>query len=132
MNHYDPIWATYVGNTITAICYFVIPFFMYRFIKARKDLPFSNMWLLFGAFIGSCGIGHALHVVATFYPEVHVIAEHWRVVTAAISLATALKLPSLLKVALTIPSPEQLREINFQLAEEVKRRVAAEAKATTK
>lgn len=118
MNH-DPIWATYVGNTITALCYFAIPYFMYKFIQVRKDLPFSSMWLLFGAFILACGIGHALHVLATIYPDLHVIAEYWRIVTATVSLVTAMKLPKLLQLALTIPSPDELERINQQLTDEV-------------
>ncbi len=114
---HDVIWPTIVGNTLTAISYFVIPFFMLRFYMQRQDLPFSGMWVLFGAFIASCGIGHALHVLAIYFPALHVYAEYWRLVTAAVSVATAFKLPMLLKFALSIPSPEQLERINAELAE---------------
>ncbi len=117
---HDVIWPTIVGNTLTAISYFVIPFFMLRFYMQRQDLPFSGMWVLFGAFIASCGIGHALHVLAIYIPALHVYAEYWRLVTAAVSVATAFKLPMLLKFALSIPSPDQLERINAELAEALK------------
>lgn len=114
---HDVMWPTIVGNTLTAVSYFVIPYFMCAFFIRRKDLPFSGMWLLFGAFIASCGIGHALHVAAIYWHGLHAFAEYWRLVTATVSIATAYKLPSILRFAMLIPSPEQLEKINAELAD---------------
>lgn len=106
-------------NGIIALCYFAIPFFMYRFIKKRQDIPFSNIWLLFAAFIASCGIGHGMHALAVFWHGLHHAAEYWHIVTMLVSAATVFKLPAVLRVAMSIPSPAQLQEINQQLADEL-------------
>lgn len=111
-----------IGNTVTALCYFLIPYHLIVFVRKRSDIPFTSMWLLFGAFIASCGIGHAMHVGAKLFHGLHSYAEYWRLVTAAISLATAIKLPAILEIALSVPSPRQLREANEAYAEELARR----------
>ena len=111
-----------LGNAITAICYFAIPYYLIAFVLKRRDLPFSMLWILFGAFIAACGIGHAFHVVARYWPVLHPYAELWRLVTASISLATVLKLPGVLRIALTIPSPMKMKEANDEFAKELSRR----------
>ncbi len=109
--------ALAIANGVTAISYGTIPIFIGVFVRKRRDLPFSWIGLLFGAFILACGSTHFLHVIGIWYP-----LGWWQVAVdslcAAISLATAIALWPLLPQILALPSPAQLRLVNGELERE--------------
>ncbi len=106
-----------IANGLIAISYASIPVFLVAFVMKRKDVPFSWVAVLFGAFILACGTTHFVHVLG-IWREV----DWWQAavdsVCAAISLASAVVLWPLLPKLLAIPSPAQLRAVNRELERE--------------
>jgi len=72
----------------------------------RKDLQFRGIFLLFSAFILSCGTTHLLEIV-TFWNPIYWIDASMKGVTAAISVITAIVLVYITPQALKLPSPSQ-------------------------
>jgi Cu+-exporting ATPase len=106
-----------ISNGLIAVSYASIPVFLVAFKVRRKDLPFSWVLVLFGAFILACGTTHFVHVVGLWWPV------GWTQATvdgicAVISLASAVVLWPLLPKILALPSPEQLRAVNRALENE--------------
>jgi Cu+-exporting ATPase len=106
-----------IANGLIAVSYASIPVFLVAFKIRRKDLPFSWVLVLFGAFILACGTTHFVHVVGLWRP-----VDWWQAavdsICAVISLASAVVLWPLLPKILALPSPEQLRLVNRALEDE--------------
>lgn len=106
--------AMAVSNGIIAVSYASIPVFLLAFVSRRKDIPFSWVLVLFGAFILACGATHFVHVIG-IWREV----DAWQVgvdaACAAISLVSAVVIWPLLPKMLAFPSPAQLRAVNREL-----------------
>lgn len=107
-----------VSNGLIAIAYFSIPAMLIYFIQQRGDIPFSNVFKLFGAFIILCGIGHLLDIWTLWHPDYWLSGiEH--AATAFVSCYTALSLVTLLPQFLALRTPEQLEAINQELQREI-------------
>ncbi|MEN6439478.1 MAG: heavy metal translocating P-type ATPase [Syntrophobacter sp.] len=106
-----------IANGLIAVSYWSIPVFLLVFIARRRDIPFSWVITLFGAFILACGTTHFVHVIGLWWP-----VDWWQAtvdsICAAVSLATAVVIWPLLPRILAIPSPEQLRVVNRELMRE--------------
>jgi P-type Cu+ transporter len=106
-----------VSNGLTAVSYFSIPLVLIVFINRRKDIPFSKIFILFGAFILACGATHIMHVIGLWSP-----VNGWQAAfdtfCALISVVTAILLWPLLPRFLAFPSPAQLRAVNRELEKE--------------
>lgn len=106
-----------IANGLIAISYASIPVFLVVFVMKRRDVPFSWVAVLFGAFILACGTTHFVHVIG-IWREV----DWWQAAVdslcAAVSLASAVVLWPLLPKLLAIPSPAQLRSVNRELERE--------------
>src|SRR5215211_2428969 len=120
------IWLHAVSDTVIAAAYATIPFTLVHFIRKRRDLPFSWMFLLFAIFIVACGATHVLGVFNIWYPTWW-LSGGMKAVTAAASLPTALLLARLVPQALQLPSPGQLSATNEALAVQIAQRETAEA-----
>jgi PAS domain S-box-containing protein len=115
-----PLLATMVvGNLTIALAYFAIPIALYYFAGKRKDLPYQYMFYLFAAFIAACGLTHVLKVLTIWQP-VYWIEAGLDVVTALLSLATAVLICPLIPKALALKSPAELEIINNKLIESQK------------
>ncbi|WP_197673234.1 response regulator [Leptolyngbya sp. O-77] len=115
-----------VSDAFVAIAYFSIPAILIYFVRKREDLPFSKVFVLFSAFIVLCGIGHLLDIWTLWHPD------YWfsgleRALTALVSCYTALQLVELVPQFLALKSPEQLEQLNLQLAQEIEQRKQAES-----
>jgi signal transduction histidine kinase/DNA-binding NarL/FixJ family response regulator len=119
------VWLHLVSNLAIAIAYFSIPALIIYFTYKRKDLPFLRVFILFGAFIVACGIGHLLDVVTLWYP-LYWISGIERAMTALVSCYTAIELVWLLPRFLSLKTPEQLEVINQELQKEITERQQAE------
>jgi hypothetical protein len=51
-----------LSDLLIALAYFAIPVILVWLIRKRRDLPFSWMFALFGAFIVACGMTHVMEV----------------------------------------------------------------------
>lgn len=114
-----------VANLLIAIAYFSIPIMLLYFVRKRQDMPFSRVFVLFGAFIVACGIGHTLDVVTLWFP-VYWLSGIEHTMTALISCYTAVELYGLLPKFLSLKSPEALAQINQQLELQIQERQKAE------
>src|SRR5215471_18616986 len=76
------------ANIGIALAYFAIPILLLYFVRKRKDLAYSWIFRMFGAFIVACGITHVLKVWTIYHGDywLEAIVDAW---TAVISLATA-------------------------------------------
>jgi len=110
-----------VSDSLIAIAYFSIPaMLMYFAYQRRKFLPIS-IFLMFGAFIILCGLGHLLEVWTLWYGA-YWLAGIEKALTALISCYTAVSLVNLLPQFLSLRSPDELERINQQLQQEVSSR----------
>ena len=93
------------------------------FVRKRGDLPFSKVFLLFGAFIILCGTGHLLNIWTLWYP-VYWVSGLEKALTALVSCYTALQLVELLPQFLSLKTPDQLEVLNRQLEQQFEARTA--------
>jgi hypothetical protein len=123
------LWLHLVSDSLIAFSYLVIPWALLNIVRRRTDIPFGWVAWLFGAFIVSCGMTHALEVW-TLWDPVYWYAGIMKAFTAAVSLGTAWVLYRLTPQILALPGAEQLREANRALQREVVSRRQAEAQLT--
>ncbi|MTJ07973.1 GAF domain-containing protein [Anabaena sp. UHCC 0204] len=109
-----------LSDALIAIAYFSIPTMLIYFVSKRSDVPFSNVFVLFGAFIILCGTGHLLEIWTLWHPDYWLTGIE-KAMTAIVSCYTALQLIELLPQFLALQTPEQLqiinRELEIQIAE---------------
>jgi PAS domain S-box-containing protein len=115
-----------VSDALIVLAYVSIPFLLYRVVRKRRDIPFSWMFLAFGAFILACGATHAMSIVTLWQP-VYRTEGLVKAITALASVATAICLWRLLPVLVKIPSEAKLREAIQLLRTEIIARNAVEA-----
>lgn len=119
------VWLHILSDSIIAIAYYSIPITLVYFVVKRKDVPFDWIFLLFSAFIVSCGTTHLMEVWTLWHPT-YWLSGLLKAATALISLYTAIALVELLPQALTMPSPAQLAILNDRLTREISDRQQAE------
>ena len=112
----DVIWMHVISDTLIALAFYSIPIALYYFVRKRKDLSYNWMFLLFAAFILFCGTTHVFNVIAVWHP-VYRLDGVIKLLTAVVSVITAVVLWPLIPRALALPSPEQLRQANQRLQE---------------
>lgn len=117
------VWLHLTSDALIAIAYFSIPAMLIYFVRKRGDIPFSNVFMLFGAFIVLCGTGHLLDIWTLWHPA-YWVAGVERAFTALISCYTAWQLVELLPQFLALKTPEQLETLNRTLEEQFEARTA--------
>jgi PAS domain S-box-containing protein len=115
------VWLHVVSDTLIAASYFTIPFILLRFMRQRRDLPFSGMFGLLGAFIVACDARHVMEVWNLRHAE-YWLAGVLKAVTAVASVATAILLVRLVPKALELPNITQWAQANATLEKEVHER----------
>ncbi|MBD2256479.1 ATP-binding protein [Pseudanabaena sp. FACHB-2040] len=99
------------ADALIAIAYYSIALTLFYFVYQRRDLPFKQIFLLFGAFIISCGTTHLLEIWTLWYPT-YWLSGGMKAITALISLFAALELVPLLPQISAFPSPSDLKQSN--------------------
>jgi PAS domain S-box-containing protein len=96
------VWTHVVADFLIGLSYVAISgSLVYLVQKGRRDIPFHWMFLAFGAFIVACGGTHFMEAVTVWVP-VYVLSGSLKVVTALVSLATAILLPFTVPQILTL------------------------------
>ncbi|MEH1766463.1 sensor histidine kinase [Nostoc sp.] len=108
------VWLNIISDSLIALVYYSIPIILIYFVHKRKDFPFKLILLLFGAFIVSCGTTHVMDVWTLWHPT-YWLSSFIKLITAIISLYTAIALLPIIPQALALPSPAQLEAANCQL-----------------
>lgn len=119
------LWLHAIADSLISLAYFSIPLLLIYFIRQRQDVPFKRVFALFSLFIISCGLTHLMGVWTLWHPA-YWLSGWLKVVTALVSLYTAVELIPILPQALSLPSPTLLAEINQALAREIQERQVAE------
>jgi len=114
-----------VSDALIAIAYFSIPTMLIYFIYKRRDVAFSSIFAMFGAFIVLCGVGHLLDIWTLWHPD-YWISGIERAITALVSCYTALRLVELLPQFLSLRTPEQLEVVNQELEKQIAKRQRTE------
>ncbi len=105
------IWLHQISDFLIWLAYVTIPMVLIYFIRRRRDIPFSWMFAMFGAFIISCGFTHLMDVIIFVHP-MYRLAGVLKLVTAIASWATVIGLVPIIPRALALRSPEELeREV---------------------
>ena len=119
------LWAMVSSDAVIAASYFSIPVALLSYVRQRPKSDLNWLAWLFSAFIFACGITHLMDIWTIWQPDYAVQALS-KIVTAAISLTTAIALWPLIPRALKIPSVQQLQGVISALEAEVGRRRSAE------
>ncbi len=112
------IGAHLLSDVAIFLAYAAIPVAIYIFLRKRPSLQMSNLAWLFALFILFCGLTHLASAIALYQP-IYEVQAAIKVMTAAVSVATAVVIFPLIPKALAIPSPEDLQKLNAQLQEEI-------------
>lgn len=87
------VWTHVGADSLIALSYFTISgTLVYLVQKGRQHLPFHWMLLAFGSFIVACGVTHFMEAVTVWVP-VYLLSASLKVVTALVSMVTAVLLP---------------------------------------
>lgn len=115
----SPLVGLHVASdAMIAFAYYAIPIILLYFTRKRQDLPFKNVFLLFGAFIVFCGTTHLAEIWTLWYPT-YWVSGALKLLTAFVSIYTVRSLIPLIPQALTLRSPRELETINQQLEKQI-------------
>ncbi|MCF2502044.1 ATP-binding protein [Dyadobacter sp. CY107] len=113
-------WIYIVSDLMIWAAYFAIPVLLVRVVTRRKDLPFSKVVWLFGAFIILCGLTHLIDAAMFWWPAYRLNAVI-RSLTGVVSIFTVYSLYKIL------PQIFSLRFVN-ELENEIRERKIVEEK----
>jgi PAS domain S-box-containing protein len=107
-----------ISDALTALAYFSIPICLTLFFKRRNDLAFGWIYIVFAAFILSCGLTHVMSIVTLWFP-LYQLEGVIKLITAVMSAAAAIAVWYLMPQALALPSPTALRNANQALSDRI-------------
>jgi PAS domain S-box-containing protein/putative nucleotidyltransferase with HDIG domain len=116
------VWLHVISNILIGMAYFSIPAALFYFLYKRRDLPFLNIFILFGFVFFLCGATHIFAVYTVYVPA------YWfegivKAVTAVVSVVTAFLFVPLMPKAIALPSLtkalEDIKTLNTTLANQV-------------
>ncbi|MES2715231.1 MAG: PAS domain S-box protein [Pseudomonadota bacterium] len=119
------LWTMVVANGVIAAAYFSIPVAIGSYVRRRPEAGAHGLAGLFCAFIFACGLTHVMHIWTIWQPD-YALQALALVITAVVSLVTAVALWPLIPRALKIPSVQQLQQVIGSLESEIGRRRSAE------
>jgi chemotaxis family two-component system sensor kinase Cph1 len=112
-------WMYIVSDILIWAAYFTIPVILIKFIKQKKGIPLTGIFLLFGAFILMSGLTHLLD--AMFYWPAYRLSSLLRMATAIISWFTVFALFKVMPQALKLKTSNQ-----FEVEIEERKKVESE------
>src|SRR5665647_3447411 len=122
------LWLYALSDTLIIISCYSIPISFAYFVWRRKDLEHRWIFIVFGVFILAYGMSHLLSLILLWHP-VYWLDVSMKLLTAAISVGTAIMVKKIIPYALKIPNPTQLAaEVAMEIQE---RREAFVALKTT-
>ncbi|HEX7705040.1 MAG TPA: ATP-binding protein [Thermoanaerobaculia bacterium] len=112
------LWINGLSDALIGLSYIAISAMLVLLVhRARRDIPFSWIFLAFGMFIVACGGTHIMEVV-TLYMPAYWFSGAVKIVTAVASVATALVLPPMIPKALAmVREAKKSEERRVQLQE---------------
>src|SRR5476651_784461 len=83
------IWLHVVSDGLITLAYYSIPLTLLYFVRKRKDLQFSWIFVCFAVFIVACGTTHLMEIWNIWHP-VYWLSGGIKAVTAVASIITAI------------------------------------------
>ncbi len=115
------LWTHVVSDALIGLAYMTIPLSLVVILRRRKDIPFGGVVWCFALFITACGLTHFMSIL-TLWTPVYGIEAIIKLITAAASVVTAALLWRLIPLAVSVPSPADLRQVNQQLEDRIRER----------
>ncbi|QDV05049.1 Phytochrome-like protein cph1 [Planctomycetes bacterium Poly30] len=115
-------WVHIIADIATGVAYFAIPSLFLLFLRKRKDVVFPALFWLFAAFILSCGTVHFIEA-SIFWTPWYRLSAFFKVLTATVSIATAIVMVRVMPQAMKIPG---LSAMNEALQREIEQRERTE------
>ena len=113
-------WLYIISDLAIWAAYFVIPFFLIRFIKKKPNIPLPGVFWLFGIFILFCGLTHLMDAVIFWWPNYRLSALI-RFMTAIVSWVTVVAIYKYLPLVMAMrTSSEFEKEISERKKSEAK------------
>lgn len=104
------LWMNVSSDFLIGVSYLAISStLIYLIYRARKDMPFSWIFVAFGVFILACAGTHFMGVWTVWHPA-YWLAGYVKLLTAAASVATAVVLPFLVPKVLSLIRAVRLSE----------------------
>ncbi len=108
--------AVHAGSDAAiGLAYFSIPLAIAVVLRNRRDLEFRWVAYLFVAFILACGTTHLFSILTLWVPA-YGFEGIVKLITAGLSIATAVLLWPLIPKILALPSQDHLRALNGELS----------------
>ncbi|HYZ64512.1 MAG TPA: PAS domain S-box protein [Acetobacteraceae bacterium] len=108
------VWMHALSDAAIGSAYFSIPLALGTIVRRRKDLVFRPVFWLFAAFILLCGTTHWLALLTLWVPA-YALEGIVKLMTAVVSVFTAIVVWRLLPQMLGLPSPAQLDDAKEKL-----------------
>lgn len=105
------------ADLFIALAYFTIPGALIYFSRHRPDVSLKPVFILFAAFITACGVSHLFGIWTMWHPD-YLAYGIIKLITATVSVLTAIYIWKGMPQALLWPSPLQLRTTNEELRRE--------------
>ena len=119
LNNPQLVWTNVVSDTVIALSYFAISATLALLVnRARRDIPFSWVFLAFGLFIVACGGTHLMEAVTVWVP-LYWLSADVKIVTALASFATAISLPRLVPKTISLLTASKVaaeRKLQLEVA----------------
>jgi len=103
-------WIHILSDLAIFGAYLAIPLILLYFCWSRKDLPFINIFILFGLFIVFCGSGHLVEAIIFWFP-IYRFDGLIKLSTAIVSWATVIAMVPYIPRVLNFPKLEELTRI---------------------
>jgi signal transduction histidine kinase/CheY-like chemotaxis protein len=118
------LWTHVLSDALIGLAYMTIPVTLAVILLRRRDIPFGGVVWAFALFITACGFTHFMSIWTLWNPDYGAEAL-LKAATAIVSVLTAILLWRLVPLAVGLPSPAHLREVNTRLERMVAERDAA-------
>ena len=123
------LWSMVAADALIAAAYFSIPAGLVSFARRRSNSHLRGLMCLFSGFIFACGLTHLMDIWTIWQPD-YALQVLTKLLTAAISLVTAVALWRLIPQASKSPRVGALPRVIQSLEAEVARRRSAEEHLT--
>jgi PAS domain S-box-containing protein len=121
------LWLHVISDACIALAYYSIPIALIYLVHRRRDIIYGWMVVMFGAFILLCGTTHVMDIW-TVWEGTYRLQGLVKLLTAVVSVGTAVALWPIIPALVVLPSPEQLERANRELQNQIAERQQAEKK----
>ncbi|MCJ7874183.1 sensor histidine kinase [Phaeobacter sp. J2-8] len=111
--------ALFAGSDfLIFVAYAMIPFAIFRVVRARPEIENRGVAYLFATFILLCGLTHLVAIFTLWIPA-YAVQGVIKLATGVVSMLTAVMLFPMIPKVIALPSPSELRAVNGDLRDEI-------------